>query len=73
MSADEFLTELDDLVRKPRVLTFDIETRPINAYVWGLWDQNVGLTQIVDPGGVMCFAAKWYGEKGVLFYSDHVD
>lgn len=59
--------------RRVRVLTFDIETRPITAHVWGLWDQRVGLNQIIDPGGVLCFAAKWYGEKDILFYSEHVD
>jgi hypothetical protein len=29
--------------------------------VWGLFDINVALNQIVDPGGTMCFGAKWAG------------
>lgn len=57
-------------VKQPRILTLDIETRPIVAHVWGLFDQRVGLNQILDPGGVMCFGAKWLGEKDVQFYSD---
>jgi hypothetical protein len=59
--------------RQARILTIDIETRPITAHTWGLFNQNIGLNQIVDPGGVMCFAAKWVGERTVYFYSDHHD
>lgn len=55
------------------VLTIDIETRPNLAYVWGLWDQNVGLSQIAEVGTVICFAAKWGHEKRTQFYSDHHD
>lgn len=31
------------------------------------------MDQVVDPGGVMSFAAKWYKGKSVLFHSDHHD
>ena len=54
-------------------MTLDIETRPNLAYVWGLWEQNVGLNQIEDVCSVICWAAKWYGDKKVLFASDHHD
>ena len=30
----------------PKVLVFDIETSPIISYVWGLWNNDVGLNQI---------------------------
>ena len=56
-----------------KVLTLDIETRPHLAHVWALWDQNVGLSQIAEVGTVICFAAKWAGEKRVHFWSDHHD
>jgi hypothetical protein len=56
-----------------KVLTIDIETAPNLAYVWGLWDQNVGLSQLVEASTVICFAAKWYGTKAVEYYSDHHD
>src|SRR5690606_9823529 len=56
-----------------KVLTLDIETRPNLAHVWGLWQQNVGLSQIVERGHVMCWVAKWYGEKDPIFMSDHHD
>jgi DNA polymerase elongation subunit (family B) len=54
-----------------KVLFFDIETMPHDVYTWGLWGQNVGISQIVAPGRVFAFAAKWLGEKEAVFYSDH--
>jgi hypothetical protein len=56
-----------------RILALDVETRPALAYVWRAYDENISPEQVVDPGGVMCFAAKWIGEKGVEFYSDFHD
>lgn len=52
-----------------KCLYIDLETRPIEAYVWGLWQQNVGLSQIIKPTSVISFAAKWRGEKRVAFHS----
>ena len=57
----------------PKILVLDIETKPALAYVWGLFDQNIGLNQIVEVGSVICFAAKWYDERKVMFHSDHHD
>ncbi len=50
-----------------RILTLDIETAPNLAWVWGMWQQNVGLNQLQCPGYVMCMAAKWLGEADVRF------
>lgn len=52
-----------------RILLLDIETAPNLVHVWGLWQQNVGLPQILDAGYVMCWSAKWYGEQEVMFDS----
>lgn len=56
-----------------RTLIIDIETSPNLAYVWGLWDQNIGLNQLEDTTEVLCFAAKWLGEPGTMFFSEHRD
>lgn len=45
----------------PKILVFDIETAPITAYTWGLWDQNIGLNQIKSDWHILSWAAKWYG------------
>jgi hypothetical protein len=40
--------------RTPRVLTLDIETSPALAYVWGLFDVTVSVSQIMDPSRRCC-------------------
>lgn len=54
----------------PRILVLDIETKPTLAWTWGLWNQNISIQQVVQPTEVMCFAAKWVGEKRVLFFAE---
>jgi hypothetical protein len=61
------------LPAQQRVLTIDIETAPNVAYVWGLWDQNVGTSQLIEPSRVLCFAAKWLGESKTMFFSEFHD
>lgn len=53
-----------------KILILDIETKPAVAYVWRTFKENVGYEQVLDPGGMICFAAKWAGEKEVFFSSD---
>jgi hypothetical protein len=53
-----------------RILILDIETKPIAAYVWRLWDQNVGINQIIDNGGILCVGMKWLGEKEDFLFSE---
>jgi hypothetical protein len=55
-----------------RVLTLDIETAPNVGHVWGLWQQNVGLPQLLESGYVLCFAAKWEHEDKVRFHRHDV-
>lgn len=56
-----------------KILTVDIETAPHLGYVWSLWKQNVNLAQLAEVGTVICWAARWHGDKRVLFASDHHD
>lgn len=56
-----------------RILTIDIESKPLQVYTWSLWDQHVGIDQIIDHGGLLCFAAKWAGDREVMFYSEWGD
>lgn len=50
-----------------RILHIDIETAPVRAAVWGLWQQNVGLNQIEKDWYILSFAAKWHGKRGVIY------
>lgn len=56
-----------------KVLTLDIETAPNLAHVWGLFKQNIAITQLAEVSTVICWAAKWHSRKGVEFRSDHHD
>lgn len=51
----------------PRILTLDVETAPIEAYVWGLFDNNVALNQIKTEWSILSYAAKWLGEKKIIY------
>jgi len=54
-----------------KILLLDIETSPNTAHVWGLWQQNVSINQLQESSYVMCWAAKWLGEKEIFFDSVH--
>ena len=56
-----------------KILMLDIETTPLQVYTWGLWDQNIGINQIIKSTEMLCFGAKWLGEKSVNFKSVHHD
>ncbi len=51
---------------KPKVLVLDIETAPIQAYVWSLWKQNVYMDQIEADWFCLTWAAKWLFEDKVM-------
>jgi predicted RNA-binding Zn-ribbon protein involved in translation (DUF1610 family) len=52
-----------------KILILDIETAPTSAYVWGVWDQNVAMNQIIKPGYILSYAAKWLGGGGIVHKS----
>lgn len=54
-----------------KILLLDIETAPNTVHVWGLWQQTIGLNQVLASGYVMCWAAKWYRRREVFFDSVH--
>ncbi len=58
---------------KPRILLLDCETFPNLVFTWGLWNQTIGINQIVDAGYTLCWSAKWLGEKDIMFSSIHRD
>jgi DNA polymerase elongation subunit (family B) len=65
-------TDLRDRVGSVKTLVLDIETSPNLAHVWGLFKQNVSLAQLRESSFVLCWAAKWRGEKEI-FYRNHHD
>lgn len=55
-----------------KVLTIDIENAPNIVHTWGLFKQNIGIGQIVQPATTFGIGYKWYHEKQAHFLSDHV-
>jgi DNA-directed RNA polymerase subunit RPC12/RpoP len=56
-----------------KTLLLDIELAPALVHAWGLRDQNIGINQVIAPGYMLCWAAKWYGAKEVQFSSRHAE
>lgn len=46
-----------------RTLYLDIETTPHTAFVWRLFQENVGLSQLIQPSRVMCVAYRFDDEE----------
>ena len=52
-----------------KILLLDIEVAPNLAHTWGLFKQTISINQLLESGYTLCWAAKWYGEKDILFDS----
>lgn len=63
--------EGDSRAKHMRILTLDIESSPNLALTWGLFKQNVPLAAVLESQEMISFAAKWYGEDDVMFWSNH--
>ena len=51
-------------------LFLDVETAPNLATVWGIFNQNIGINQLMETSKVMCYTARWYGEDYTYFGSE---
>lgn len=49
-----------------KILIFDIETSPMQAYVWGRWKQNIALNQTISEWFIICWSAKWLYSSEVM-------
>jgi DNA polymerase elongation subunit (family B) len=36
-----------------------------------MWNQNITMDKIEEPGRMLCFAARWFGSKEIMFYSEY--
>lgn len=54
---------------KPKILVYDVETSPYVTEIFQLRDIRVRPEQILTESEILCFAAKWYGVKGVIYRS----
>jgi DNA polymerase elongation subunit (family B) len=56
-----------------KILAWDIENRPAQAYVWDLWPNFIPIQQVIQPSDMMCFAARWVDKTPVTFRSEYHD
>ena len=55
-------------VKNPlKILYLDIETTPHKGTFWNLFPKYIPLNQMQEPTYMMCWAAKWEGERDVIF------
>ena len=52
-----------------RRLLLDIEISPNLAAVWGLWNQNINITNLINDSEVLSWAAMWAGDEEVQYSS----
>lgn len=60
------LEGFDASASQPKVLIMDIETAPMLAYLWSLWQHGVSLNAMEHTSYVLCWAAKWLGDDEVM-------
>lgn len=67
---DQLLLGVDKPVEHSgaKILYFDVETAPISAAVWGLWDNNVSLNMIQSDWYLLSFCAKWAHSDEVIYF-----
>lgn len=53
-------------VEAPKILLFDLETAPLMAYLWGMYNQNLNISQIITPYYIITWSAKWLGDSKVM-------
>lgn len=56
-----------------KILLLDIETSPHTVFAWGLFKQNISLSQVQDTSRVLCASYKWLGDKKTHFVSEWKD
>jgi len=48
-----------------KILVLDIETAPMDAWVWDMWKQNIYPSQLISNWYILTWAVKWLGEEEV--------
>jgi hypothetical protein len=55
----------------PKILLLDIETCPVVAHVWSLWNNDVALNQVQQDWSILSWSAKWLHEPAAkIMYAD---
>lgn len=52
--------------RIPKILLLDIETSPMQAYVFNLWKQNIAWDHTKGHWFILCWSAKWLYDNEIM-------
>ena len=55
-----------------KALILDIETAPMEAYVWHMYGDYVNLDKLITPTRMLCWAAKWEDSDEVFVCSERM-
>lgn len=65
------VTPLTDALKqdyqKAKILFLDIETAPLKGHLWSLWQNGIGLNQMVSDWYMLSFVAKWADQDEVIY------
>lgn len=50
-----------------KILFIDIETKPLESYLWRLFDEQKGLPLLKADWSILSWSAKWYGESKIHY------
>ena len=53
-----------------KTLIWDCELKPNVVSAWSLFKPTIGINQIIEPAGIICFAWRWLGEDKTRFSSE---
>ena len=55
-------------IEKPiaKILIFDIETSPMRAFIWNMWNNNTNLEQVISEWYCIAWSAKWLYSNDVM-------
>lgn len=53
--------------KRAKILFLDIETAPLKGHLWSLWQNGIGLNQMVSDWYMLSFVAKWADSDEVIY------
>ena len=51
---------------KAKILLLDIETAPMQAFIWRRWKENIGDSQVISRWFILTWSAKWLFDNKVM-------
>ena len=65
MVRNEYSTEVT-AKKAPKILIFDIETSPMEVFVWGLYKQQIPIQNVIKDFSLLSWSAKWLFEPEIM-------